>query len=276
MQIIRVNKYFVVAIIVFAIFVAGVCVMNNPLNLIVLLANGVLALFIWKKIRQPQLLISIYLILSCLMIAYLNKVNYQGTSYFLETSFEKFIPNFLILIAIIGLPFYAIYKYYVKKVGLAIDEEKHNYSAKNHPYLICKEHYTRTETVVNDYDFIRLKCRSGEDCAREKKLTYAKRIIGIVGKPIKKNYSKGNYYVAMWNSEKKQLINGDYDIIEIYNNPEIGDYDAVMSKVVALFYNEMERYIPIYQVTLKIIGKPVFSTSTQRLIDNSFSKIEYF
>ncbi len=275
MQIVRIHKFFVIAITALAFLVAVRYAIKNPLSLFIIISNGILAIFIWKKIRYPLVLVSVYLILSCLVFTYLTVVNSQSPSNFLYNANEMVIPNFAITIIILSLPFYFIYKYYIAKVGLAIDEEKQNYKAKNHPYLICKEHFTRTKTIVIGEDFVRIKCRTGKNCAQEKKLTYAKRIIGIVGKPVVRNYYRGNYYVAMWDAENKQAVNGDYDIIEIHNNPEINDFDAIINKIIALFYNDVDRYIPIYRVTLKIIGSPVFSTSTQRLIDKSFTNIKY-
>jgi hypothetical protein len=275
MQIVRIHKFFIIAISALAFFVAARYTIKNPLSLLILISNGVLTIFIWRKIRYPLVLVSGYLILSYLLFTFLTVVNRESTSNFLYSANEMVIPNLAITIIFLTLPFYFIYRFYVEKVGLAIDEEKQNYKTKSHPYLICKEHYTRTSTTVIGEDYVRVRCRTGKNCAKEKKLTYAKRIIGIVGKPVIRNYYRGNYYVAMWDAENKQVINGDYDIIEIHNNPEISDFDSIMNKIIALFYNDVDRYIPIYQVNLKIIGSPVFSASTQRLIDKSFTNIEY-
>jgi hypothetical protein len=275
MYIAKINKYIIAAIAALAFIISASYVVSNLLYLFAVIGNGIVAIFIWKKIRYPLMLVSLYLIISCLFVSYLNNVNQPNLIYNLNTPLEKFIPNFLIAIAILAIPFYLIYNFYVKKVGLAIDEERQNYTTKSHPYLICKEHYTRTHTTVIGVDYIRVKCRAGNNCAKEKKLTYAKQLIGIVGKPVTRSYYKGNYYVAMWDPENKLVVNGDYDIIEIHENPGINDFDAIVNKIIAMFYNDVDRYIPIYQVVLKIVGNPEFTTSTQRLIDKSFTNIKY-
>lgn len=163
----------------------------------------------------------------------------------------------------------------LNKILEASADEKNNYFAiKRYPNLVCLKHNTRT-TFHRHFLYNSIACRVNKKCFAERKLIYATHIIGVIGRSKTIKSTQGKYYVPLWNEKEHKINNADYDLIEIYENDEIADYNALINRVVDFFYNEIDRYKPINKVVVRIFGTPNISENTKRLLNERFLKIEY-
>lgn len=156
-----------------------------------------------------------------------------------------------------------------------IENELENFELINkHPHLLCRRHYTRTvQTKV--FGFRNIRCRSKWLCFRRKWIREVEQLIGLIGKYDEQLTLKNKYYLTLWNPKSGNFRNADYDEIEIHNNDKIKDYDSIINKMISFFYNELKRFKPINEVTVRIIGNPEISESTKRLLEEKFLKVEY-
>jgi hypothetical protein len=118
-------------------------------------------------------------------------------------------------------------------------------------------------------------CRVGKICHKNKSLIKANELIGLIGVMERGKLINDEYYVTLWDHRLRKIRYGDYDIIEIHNNKDINDYDFVISKVITFFYNEIDRYKPLKEVDIRIIGDLPISENTLHLLQKHFSKLEF-
>jgi hypothetical protein len=96
----------------------------------------------------------------------------------------------------------------------------------------------------------------------------------VIGKSVNQTI-ENNYYITIWDNLEEKVTDGDFDIIEIHKSQEIENYDKVIDKVVRFLYNEVDRYKPLNQVTVKVIGNIELTENTKRLLKKHFFKVEY-
>jgi hypothetical protein len=214
------------------------------------------------------LLMSIYIIIG-LLVLHISEQIFQNVSK--TTLLKQFIISFVFSLLVLILPFHYISRYFSLKLGEKNNLLNGNYLFKLYPNLMCKKHLARIK-LESEYENEYLRCRIDKNCL---KIAYAKKIVGVIG-IIHKNWRKqSDYYVTLLNHKTGEITNADYDIVEIHENKEIKDYNAVISKAISFLYNELNRYKPISEVIVRIIGDIEISESTKRLLEKNFLKVEY-
>jgi len=162
----------------------------------------------------------------------------------------------------------------VKMHEASVNEKNNYFAVKRYPDLICEKHLSKT-TLIRRFGYKEIKCRKGRLCFARKKLVYAKRIIGVIGRDEIKSAQKGDYRISLWNENEHTIIDADYDLVEIVENDTVKDYNAIINKITNFLYNEVDRYKPISDVLVKVIGSPEISESTMRLLNERFKEVEY-
>ena len=127
--------------------------------------------------------------------------------------------------------------------------------------------------MVTYLGYREIRCRDCEKWTSKSQVVCAKNIIGTIGMNGNFENSDNDYRIPVWDEVKKTVINADYDIIEIYESKAV-DCNAIIDRVVNFLYNEINRYKPVNEVVVKIIGYPVISRSTMRLMKERFLKVE--
>jgi hypothetical protein len=222
-----------------------------------------------EKNKHNILLILVHLTLS-LVLYNITKIGISLFSYW-----NVFLFSFVLFFSVaIPFLFYKFWGRIIKNILDAATNEKSSYSImKKHPYLICTEHHLRPD-LKKRFGYKNINCRMEDKCLADDKVIYAKNIIGVLGKDVIHGSSNDNYYIPIWNENEQRIDNADYDIIEIHESSEIKDYNAVINKIIDFLYNEINRYKPINEVVVKIIGNPQISESTKRRLEEHFFKVE--
>jgi hypothetical protein len=155
-----------------------------------------------------------------------------------------------------------------------IRNEKKNYDKiQNYRNYICKKHYLRP-VLKRKFTFRNIQCQIDKNCTKND-IILAKQIVGLIGKTTEPQKTENNYYITVWNGHNKEITEADFDIIEIHENKEIKDYNAIISKTISFLYNELNRYKSINQITVRIFGNIELTESTKRLLEKRFLKVEY-
>jgi len=264
----RRNRIFTV-IIVLAATIALISSIINPFFLLMVISYAYFAYKYWGEIKQPLPFVSFIFVVNCLMVWALPTNYFEDTTHDFYTSLTNFLLNYLISLIILLFPFYLFYKLYIKTPWMVGDIEK------EHALLICNKHFTRTEAVFLYDEVIKIKCRKGDNCGKERNLIYAKHIVGLIGRNVNRRKFKGDYYIKMWDHKNQKVIDGDYDVIEIHEYNGIKSYDSVVNKIIDYFYNELNRYKSINQISVRVIGSPAMTDNTIRLLEKHFLSVEY-
>lgn len=186
---------------------------------------------------------------------------------------DNYFVGILFLIFLVGAVKYAFMLYII--VFSAISQEKKYYGLiKRYPQVICTKHNSRIK-LARRYGYKDLACKKDKECINKNRITYCVSLIGQIGRFENEETNNGNYYITLWDHNTNEIVNADYDIIEIHENKEIDNYDSVILKVVNFLHNDLKRYKPINKVIVKIFNNPNISESTKRLLEERFMKVEY-
>jgi hypothetical protein len=252
-----------------------ICFIKSPYYIVLLVVFGLIAFSNTMRIKHQLILLAVfisigfpvYLVAGYLMShSHLAKPDEADTYYLLSFVFASIVLIF---------PFVYTYTNYTFLIDTAINEKKHYDIIQNYPYIICKDHHTRT----NEYSILGYKgvsCRVGKICLKNKELLAAVKLVGLIGVYEKGRVIDNDYYVTLWDHKLRKIRYGDYDIIEIHKNDEIKDYNLIFSKIINFFYNEIDRFKPINEVSIRFVGNVPISENTKRLLQNHFLKVEYF
>lgn len=268
------NKFFIVIVALLAISLSIYNLINDVYYLFVDIGYIILSVLIWNKIKYPVYLISLYLIVHNALIYFLLKYQYIYASV-MESRLEVFMPSLFMSIIILFLPYLVLYVHHLARFGTGFNLEKRNYFEKNHPDLVCKKHLRRVHST-SSIDYKNIQCRSNEDCDIDTNFIFAVKLIGQIGLNKRNRFLNNNYYVKAWNNNTKKFKDGDYDILEIHQNNKIEDYNSIIYSISNILFNEIDRYIPIFKMQIRIFGELNLSKSTKRLLKERFFKVEYF
>lgn len=141
--------------------------------------------------------------------------------------------------------------------------------------LACSKHHTRL-IEKGSFDTDHINCRMHPSCYKNGKIINADRIIGIIGKDNITNQNGIDHVFELYNIENNFLRDGDFDIIKIYNNPNIKDYDKLLTKMTSIYYNQLRRLKPINEVTVMIYGTVPLSKNTKRYLREKFLNVKYY
>ena len=267
------NRYilFTVLIIFAAFCISFFIIRDNWFYISVLLANLLFATFYEKGPVQTRLFISsIVLILSSLVIFTMDNF----VLYFFKENPDFKLASFLfgvvLSVTLLIVPFGYFFNDFEQKV---IDQERKNRIAKDFPHLICSKHLSRT-FMQSHFIYNSAICRKDANCSTEN-IIVAKQLTGLIGKSSQTEINNGTFYIELISKDNQTIINGDYDVLEVHKNAEIRDYDAVINKVTSFLYNELDRYKPINEITIRIFDDIPISENTKRLLEKRFGKVEY-
>jgi len=266
------NKHFTILICVLAIGITSACVIINPAYLIVIIAYIIFGIEKRKVIKNIIPLTAAYIIIGNIVILILDNFLFKfifSEPFQAPIRFLLSLSSFFILFSIHFLKFQNLLLLKIIK-----NEKEHFTLISKYPDLLCRKHHTRTKQS-KILGFRKINCRTSWFCFGQRRIREVKQLIGLIGKEYERWTFEKNYYVTLWNSKSGKINNGDYDVIEIHESNSIEDYNAVINKVIDFQYNEINRYEPISEVVVKIIGHPQISESTKRRLEEHFLKVEY-
>lgn len=268
------NSNLAIFIIVIAILVAAFSIFHSVYYLIALAAFGLLALSNTMKIKHRLVLMAIFSAIGFPIILIFDQIFIKEFIDSPQAAADHFYLSFLFASIFLVVPFFFLYVYFIQVTETAKSEKDHYLIIQKAPYLICKMHHTRTI----DYSILgykSVKCRVHKKCLKHNDIVMAVRLVGLIGVLESGKQQDGDYFVTLWEHRLRKIRYGDYDVIEIHENEEIKDYDFVISKLITFFDNEIDRYKPLNEVVIKIVGNPLISENTMRLMANHFLKVEY-
>jgi hypothetical protein len=268
----RKNIYGIIVILA-AVAITTYCIILNVYCAFLLPVCALIAFDNKMKLKHKLVLAAIFLIISFPTVMVAEYI-FQKLNNDPSIPFRDFILSSIFSAIFLIFPFFLIFRYFINKVGLANPDYANYFMASKYPNLICTQHLTKIRLIMV-YGEKYISCRINEKCLTEKKIIYAKHLVGLIGKIDRDKRRKGNYYVTLWNHKTQEMRNGDYDIIEFHKNNEIEDYNSLIAKIVSYFYNELNRYKPINEVIVRIIGDIEISESTKRWLEKNFLKVEY-
>ncbi len=262
---------FTVLILFAALCVSFFIIRDNWYYISIFLANLLFAVFYEKGPVQTRFFISSIILAISFLVIYTmdNFILYffKGNQDF---KLASFLFGVVVSVTLLLVPFGLFFNDFEQKV---IDHAKKNRIAKKFPHLVCAKHHTRT-FMESHFIYSAAICRNDADCSSEN-IIVAKELIGFIGKIEQKKVNNGKHYVELFSKDSQTVINGDYDIIEVYKSSDIQDYDAVIYKVTSFLYNELDRYKPVNEITFRISDDIPISESTKRLLEKQFGKVEY-
>lgn len=266
------NLTFILLLVAMAIVTYNL--IKNPYNFYGLCIIAIVTFANNMKIKHRLTLFTIFVIFILLVI---NLIEFGHASDLLYSNmelFNRFRTNFIYAAILLSLPLFFIYVYFMLLIKAMEHEKTYYETIKYSPHLVCEKHYSKTIELIN-HGFKSIRCRHDENCLRKNNIVHAKHIIGLVGFIKSEQISSDNYYIALWDNELGVVRDADYDVIEIHKSPSINDYNGIVNKITSFFYNELERYKPIDEVIIRIVGDITISKSTKRLLEERFLKIEY-
>ncbi len=254
----------------FALIVTIFSAVLNPYCLILLLLFGLYLLDNRHRFKSALTVIDFVIIISFPTLLLIQYILYRKTPHIVES--EQFLASAMLTVVVLIVPFFIFYNLFVK-VLIVANHEKDNFEVINaYPNIICKDHLAKTKQY-STLGFKTIHCRKSKRCFAKGKIK-ALNLVGLIGDLNDGEECENDYYVTLWDYENKKINDGDYDIIEIQESEKIDDFDAVVNKVIAFFYNELNRFKPIAEVRIRIVGNPPISESTKRLLKERFLKIE--
>ena len=247
---------------------------KNPYYLIGFFIFGAIAFSNTMKIRHRLLLLATLSIVGfpvlLLTSLFLSKENMAHT---MDSS--EYVFYFVCLsAAFLIFPFLFIYYFFSIALETSLNEKKFHEIIEHFPHLICRKHFTRTKEY-SSFGYKSVNCRIGTKCLRKGDIQMAVNLVGLIGLIENGRLVANSYYVTLWDHRFRKIRYGDFDIIEIHENEEIKDYDYVISKVITFFYNEIYRYKPLREASVRIVGNPAISENTRRMLHKHFLKVEY-
>ncbi len=264
MQSLKEYKNYIIILIVLGL--GTIFYFKNALFLTILALYTLIAYLNRRKIEKSIYLFIFLYVFHCFMLLLLYRDFFAANADGIFRFFLSFIASTLLMI----IPFIMIFR--MENIILDVFRPKEKVHAK----LICTQHLTRTEPLFLDDGEIRIACRIDTSCSRNKKLKYADKLIGVVGKNIRKSRVGRDYYVNLLGQSRQEIRNGDYDFIEIYQSGSIKDYNSVLSQIMAFFYNDLNGYRPMNEIVVKIFGELNLSNNTQRLLEKNFKDVKYY
>ena len=252
----------------------------NPLYFIFPAVNFLLIMFRNKSAKQKVLLFCIYLLYGFIVILI---IEFVVLSYILKeppNNLDSFLfSSFFLFFAFIPLK---IIERHIGKVKTIALKQKEYYDIPDKfpdfpnrsSDLICDMHFTRiVEKSLFGHKIVH--CRTSKKCFSLGRIIHARLLIGVIGDYKRSRKFDDEYSTMIWNNETKTIIDGDYDVIEIQEGSEIEDYNSVVNKIITFLYNQIKRYKPVKEITIRVEGNPPISESTKRLLEERFLKIEY-
>jgi hypothetical protein len=185
-----------------------------------------------------------------------------------------FLFSFVVAIIIPITSYKRVMLFFIDVIKASRNEKNMYFAVKQFPGVVCKEHNLRTELVAT-LGYHVIKCRNGEKCISKSQIVCAKNIVGTLGMNGNMDNDEQDYHIPVWDEVNETTNNADYDIIKIYENKEIANYDSIIASVVSFLYNEIDRYKSVKTVEIQIVGNPAISDSTKRLLENRFLKVDY-
>ncbi len=268
------NKTYIGSITGLAITITTISMVVNHYYLIALAAFAIFSFANTYQFKHRFILLAVVSIIGFPVLWLIQSNSLQNDFSNSPHLLENFFVNLFFAGIILVIPFVFVYFYLGLVIDTAIHEKKYYETFKNYPYLICRKHLTRT----NEYSTLGYKsvrCRVGKQCTKKGDIMHSVKLIGLIGL-IENGKSSGNdYYATLWDHRLRKIRYGDFDEIEIHENDEMKDYDFVLSKIMTFFYNEIDRYKPIDEVRVKIIGNPPIAENTKRILEKEFLSVEY-
>lgn len=246
--------------------IAPVLFFKNFLFLFVLAIYLLIAYINRERLKKIRHQIIILYILHCLMLQLADSKFFMAT----ENETYRFFLSFIASTIVAIIPFAVIFNF--SKACFEIITPKEKKYAK----LICTQHLTRTRPLFFEGGEIRIVCRVNDNCSNHRKLRYADKLVGVIGKTVKKHAKNKNYYVNLWNHSKKVVKDGDYDVIEVYPTAKINDYNSVLTQIMGYFYNDLKGFKPMDEVIVHIFGELNLTQSTRRLLEKNFKDVKYY
>ncbi len=255
-----------------AFILIAVLVIINPLYLVFFIVcfSATIITNNDKKERFIRFFIYLHIIAVFLLLFDLLVFRALYSEYIKVKAF--FYSTIVFLLSFIPL---ALVEGYLKRIkAVSLRQKKYYNIPDKFPDLICDMHLVRTKEK-SFFGYKIVHCKKSKKCFSLGRITHAKMLIGVIGN-YQRSWKFGDEYSTMiWDNENKKIIDGDYDIIEIREGLQMQDYNAVVSKVVAFFYNQVKRSKPISEMLVRVAGNPSLSESTKRLLEERFLKVEY-
>jgi hypothetical protein len=256
---------------VLALVVSVFSAIWNPYCLIILVFFGLYLLDNRHRIKSALIVIDFVAIVSFPVLLLIQYILYKKN---MDTSdSEQFFASAMLTVILLIVPFSIFYNLFIKVLIVANHEKDHFDLINSYPNVICKEHLAKTKQY-STLGFKTVHCRKSTKCFARGHVK-ALNLVGLIGDLNSGEEYENDYYITLWDYEHNIINDGDYDIIEIQESEKINDYDAVINRVITFFYNELNRFKPIKEVTVRIVGNPEISESTKRLLKERFLKLEY-
>ncbi len=249
-------------------------IIHNPYNILGLALVALVAFANKMRLKHRLTLFAIFVII---ILGIINLIEFgQGNEYLYARMGlgKRCFTNFVYAALLLSLPLALFYIYFIELINAMEHEKKYYRVIKYSPGLICETHLAKTEEEMY-HGFKSVCCRMDRTCLEKNRITRADEIVGLVGLEKSAAPQNGKYYLTLWDLESGKIHDADYDVVEIYENPGIEDYNGIISKIVSFYYNELERYKPLNQMIARIVGTPEISISTKRLLKERFMRIEY-
>jgi hypothetical protein len=249
-------------------------IIHNPFNILGL-ALVAMVTFVNKMSLKHRL--TLFAIFVVIILGVINLIEFGHGNEYLYSNMslaKRCFTNFVYAALILSLPLALFYIYFMELIKAMEHEKKYYGVIKYSPGLICKTHLAKTNEEMY-HGFKSVCCRMDRTCLKKNRITRADEIVGLVGLEKSAAPQNGKYYLTLWDLESGKIHDADYDVVEIHENPGIEDYNGIISKIVSFYYNELERYKPLNQMVIRIVGSPEISVSTRRLLQERFLRIEY-
>ncbi len=268
------NKTYASIIAVLAIAILAFYLLQNTYFLIALGALAIVAMTIPINFPSKLVLLALWVILIFPLINltdYLFDINYVLKK---NDEYLQFMRIVVFVITVSITPMFVFTIYYVQVVRTAKKEKKYYNIIEKYPHTICSEHHTRTKKY-NYFTYKGLKCRIGKRCLVHNNIKPAIKLVGLIGMIENGKVADNNYYVTLWDHRYRKIRYGDYDVIEIHENPEVWNYDFIISKIILFFTNEIRRFKPMSDVSVVVVGHPPLAENTKRLLEDRFKTVEF-
>ncbi len=271
----RKNKRYSIVIFSIALIIALACLVHNPYYLLAIVFFAIFTTTLQMELA-PQVVLIALLTIFTLPAIYLTEYLLAKDGVLpVDDAYRQFLRSATLTVFVLIVPLFAFSIYFIQMVKTAENEKDHYDVIEKYPYVICTEHFTRTNKYAS-FTYKGVKCRVGKKCLAQNYIKPAVQLIGLIGLIENGNTIDNNYYVTLWDHRYWKIRYGDYDIIEIHESDEVKDYDFIIAKLITFFSNEINRYKPINRVEVRIVGKPALSENTIRLLKKHFLKVEYY
>jgi hypothetical protein len=271
----RKNKRYSIVILAIALIIASVCIARNPYYSIAIGIFAIYSVTLQIEIMPKVILVALLTVFTFPAIYFTEYLLANQGILPINDPLRQFSQSAMLTAFVLIAPLFAFSIYFIQLVKTAENEKDHYDVIEKHPYVICTEHFTRTKKYTS-FTYKGVKCRVGKKCLAHNHIKPAVHLIGLIGMIENGKSVDNDYYVTLWDHRYRKIRYGDYDIIEIHESNEVKDYDFIIAKIITFFDNEINRYKPINRVEVRIVGNPVLSENTIRLLEKHFMKVEYY